>query len=42
LNDERITIRKADEDDGEIITKVALLSKAHWGYDQGISGKMHT
>ena len=33
MNAERFAIRNAHEDEGAIITQVALLSKAHWGYD---------
>ena len=35
LNAERFAIRNAHEDEGAIITQVALLSKAHWGYEIG-------
>ena len=34
MNHECIIIRNAYENEGAIITRVALLSKAHWGYDR--------
>ncbi len=39
MSDETVVIRKAQEGEGPTITQVALLSKAHWGYDRDFLDK---